>query len=72
MDELRRQNYLRMMGVTQWRLRHAEPDDAISQAVVEAEADVTQAEQPAPVGDAVPPTESVNLAEDRSDWLTLR
>ncbi|MCG7946878.1 MAG: uracil-DNA glycosylase [Candidatus Thiodiazotropha taylori] len=72
MDELRRQNYLRMMGVTQWRLRHAEPDDAISQAVVEAEADVTQAEQPAPVGDAFQPTESLDVAEDRSAWLTLR
>ncbi|MBV2091437.1 MAG: uracil-DNA glycosylase [Candidatus Thiodiazotropha sp. (ex Ctena orbiculata)] len=71
MDELRRQNYLRMMGVTQWRLRQAD-SEAIPQPVVEAEAEVTLAEQPAPAGDVFEPTKSVNVSGDRSDWLTLR
>ncbi|MCG8014576.1 MAG: uracil-DNA glycosylase [Candidatus Thiodiazotropha sp. 'RUGA'] len=72
MDELRRQNYLRMMGVTQWRLRQSDSPEAIQQAVAEAEADVSLVERPAPAGDLIEPTVPVTTAVDQSDWLTLR
>lgn len=72
MDELRRQNYLRMMGVTQWRLRQADSHEAIQQPVVEAEAEVGLAEQPAVASDPIGSSDRAPTAVDLSDWLTLR
>ena len=71
MDELRRQNYLQMMGITQWRLRQVDSHQPAEQAVAEVGTEIEITQQSSVVSDRIH-TPDPAVAVDRADWLTLR
>ncbi|MEJ2619727.1 MAG: uracil-DNA glycosylase [Candidatus Thiodiazotropha sp.] len=72
MDELRRQSYLKMMGVTQWRLRQPVEQEPLSAPIVEGETELNQVQQPVAQSELVEPTETLIATQEQPDWQTLR
>jgi DNA polymerase len=80
MDELRRQSYLKMMGVTQWRLRQPVDQELVAAPIGEVETEPNQLQQPAAQSELEPatqrkpvePAETLSPIQDQPDWQTLR